>query len=150
MRLKSLLVCAAILAFSGAARADVIHQTSFGGVAIDGYDAVAYFTQSAAIEGDDAFESDWNGATWRFASAANKALFDADPEKYAPQYGGYCAYAAARNYIAGTDPEAWSVVDGKLYLNYSKGIRSSWESDVPGQIAQGDRNWPGLRAQLED
>ncbi|MEM6491973.1 MAG: YHS domain-containing (seleno)protein, partial [Pseudomonadota bacterium] len=129
------------------AAADVVNQGSRG-LAIEGYDPVAYFTQQAAVEGDDAFETEWNGATWRFASADHLATFEADPERYAPQYGGYCAYAAARDYIAQVDPEAWSVVDDKLYLNFSRGIRRSWERDIPGQIAAGDRNWPGLRARL--
>jgi len=137
----------AVLGFAGVAQADVVHQTS-GGAAIDGYDPVAYFTERHAVEGDAAFETDWNGATWRFSSAANQTAFEADPERYAPRYGGYCAYAAARNYVAGSDPDAWSIVDGALYLNYSPSIRSAWERDVAGQIAAGDRNWPGLEAGL--
>ena len=114
------------------------------GAAINGYDAVAYFTESKPVRGSDDFVSDWNGATWRFASAENKATFDADPEAYAPQYGGYCAYAVANGYTAKTDPDAWSVVDNKLYLNFNKSVRTRWLADVPGHIAAGDANWPAV------
>lgn len=112
------------------------------GAAINGYDPVAYFTDGAPVEGDPAITSTWNGAEWRFATAENKATFDADPEAYAPQYGGYCAYAVANGYTAKTDPDAWSIEDGKLYLNFSRRVRRLWLEDVPGHIAAGDANWP--------
>jgi hypothetical protein len=114
------------------------------GIAQSGHDAVAYFTESKARKGSEEFEYRWNGARWRFASAANRDAFSGSPEKYAPQYGGYCAYAVARNYTAPTDPEAWKVVDGKLYLNYDKKVRALWEKELPAAIARADRNWPGL------
>ena len=114
------------------------------GFAIDGYDPVAYFTDADAVRGDDAHTSEWNGATFRFASAANKETFDADPETYAPQYGGYCAWAVANGYTAKIDPDAWSIENGKLYLNFSKRIRRRWLKDVPGNIAKGDANWPSV------
>ena len=95
-------------------------------------------------KGDTDHSSTWNGATWRFASADNKAAFDANPDAYAPQYGGYCAYAVANGYTAKTDPDAWSIVDGKLYLNYSRRVRTRWLEDVPGNIAKGDANWPSV------
>ena len=118
-----------------------------GGIAIDGADAVAFFSLA---EDDDpvigsaehAFE--WNGATWHFASAENQALFEANPEAYAPAYGGYCAFAAARGYVASTVPEAWSVVDGRLFLNYSLRIRRRWLRMLPDAIADGDANWPAI------
>ena len=147
--IKRFIVAAiAAIGLAGVAQADAINQTTFGGVAIDGYDTVAYFTDGRPVEGVEAHESDWNGATWRFASAANKALFDADPEKYAPQYGGYCAFAASKNAIADVDPEAWAVVDDKLYLNYSLNVQEIWREDVPGNITKADANWPGLKAEL--
>jgi hypothetical protein len=88
------------------------------------------------------------GAQWRFASAANRDAFSADPGKYAPQYGGYCAWAVSQGYTAEIDPDAWRVESGKLYLNYSKSVQATWAKDVPGNIAKGDRNWPELKAKL--
>ena len=114
------------------------------GAAINGYDPVAYFTQGAPVKGDTAHVSMHDGAEWRFASADNKTKFDADPAKYAPQYGGYCAYAVSEGYTAKTDPDAWSIVDGKLYLNYSLNVRELWRQDIPGRISAADANWPGV------
>jgi YHS domain-containing protein len=113
------------------------------GLGLSGYDAVAYFTESKAVKGSSRFEQEWGGVRWRFASAANREAFAGSPEKYAPQYGGYCAYAVSRNYTAPTDPEAWKVVDGKLYLNYDKTVRDLWEKELPEAIRAADRNWPG-------
>lgn len=122
---------------------DPVYQ-SFRGTAIDGTDPVSYFTEGRPVEGKSGITFDWNGATWRFASEANRDRFAAAPEKYAPQYGGYCAFAVAKGSTASTDPEAWSIVDGKLYLNYSKSIRSQWEQDIPGNIQAADKNWPDV------
>ncbi len=117
-----------------------------GGVAIDGTDPVAYFRDARPVAGDAAITHDWQGATWRFASAANRDAFAADPAAYAPQYGGYCAWAVAEGYTASTVPEAWRIVDGRLYLNYSRRIQRRWERDIPGHIAAADANWPGVLA----
>lgn len=114
------------------------------GLALSGYDAVAYFTESKAVKGSPQFEHQWSGARWRFASAAHRDAFAASPEQYAPQYGGYCAYAVSRNYTAPTDPEAWTVVEGKLYLNYDKTVRGLWKKELPEAIQRADRNWPGV------
>lgn len=114
------------------------------GLAIGGYDPVAYFTERKPVRGSADFTSTWNGATFRFASAENKSLFDGAPEAYAPQYGGYCAYAVSQGYTAKTDPDAWSVEGDKLYLNFSKRVRRIWLKDVPGHIAAGDKNWPDV------
>ena len=114
------------------------------GLAIRGYDPVAYFKQSKPVRGKAEHTAKWNGATWRFASAENKAAFEASPSRYAPQFGGYCAYAVSRNYTASTDPAAWRIVDGKLYLNYSKSVARTWAKDIPGNIAKANRNWPGV------
>jgi len=113
-------------------------------VAIHGYDAVAYFTQSTAIEGTQEFEHPWQGATWRFSSAENRDLFAAEPEKYAPQYGGYCAWAVSKGYTYDADPTAWQVVDGKLYLNYNARIQNKWGKAAAENIQKGDVNWPKL------
>ena len=113
-----------------------------GGIAIDGTDAVAYFTEGKPVAGSADHALDWNGSRWLFSSAENKAKFEADPEAYAPKYGGYCAFAMSRGYVAPTVPEAWSIVDGKLYLNFSLGVRDRWSKDIPGHIAAADANWP--------
>ncbi|MEQ9260728.1 MAG: YHS domain-containing (seleno)protein [Roseovarius sp.] len=130
----------AALALPALAEEPAIHARD--GAAIGGYDPVAYFTEGAPVEGSPEHSTMWNGAEWRFASAENKATFEADPEAYAPQYGGYCAYAASQGYVASTSPDAWSVHEGKLYLNYSRRVQRIWEKDKPGFIAQADTNWP--------
>lgn len=115
------------------------------GLAIRGYDPVAYFTEGKPVPGSDAFSTTWNGVTWRFASAANRDAFQADPEAYAPQYGGFCAWAvAAKGKLYSTQPSNWSIVEGKLYLNYNDDIQTKWEADIPGFIAEGDRRWPEI------
>jgi len=113
-------------------------------VAIKGYDPVAYFTDGEPVEGKSEHSYEWHGAEWHFASAEHRDMFAADPEKYAPQYGGYCAWAVAQGKTAGIDPEAWKIVDGKLYLNYNKKIQSRWEKDAETNIAAADENWPKL------
>ncbi len=136
----------ALLAPAGTALAlDPVFSTYLGG-AIRGYDPVAYHTEGKPVAGKRAHRVEWKGATWSFASAGNKALFEADPEKYAPRYGGYCAWAVSRGYTASIDPDAWSIVDGALYLNFNLGVRDQWSNDVPGNIAKGDVNWPKLLA----
>ncbi len=120
--------------------------SSWRGLAIRGADPVAYFSEGRAVIGSPAFEYTWQGATWRFSSEEHRARFAADPERHAPQYGGYCAYAVSEGYTASIDPEAWKIVGGKLYLNYSRDVQKLWEADVPGRIARGDANWPGLLA----
>lgn len=116
------------------------------GNAINGYDAVAYFTENKPVEGNDAFVHAWNGGTWKFSSADNLQAFMADPEKYAPQFGGYCAWAVSQGYTASTDPDAWHIHEGRLYLNYNKSIQRKWQRDTPGNISAGNANWPDLLA----
>jgi len=115
-------------------------------IAIKGADTVAYFTEGKLVRGSAEFTHQWKGATWQFASAKNKNLFVANPEKYAPQYGGYCAYAVSRGYTASIVPEAWTIFDNKLYLNYSKSVQAQGERDIPGNINKGDANWPAALA----
>ncbi len=114
------------------------------GLAVKGYDVVAYATDGRPVEGIQAFETTWNGARWRFATAAHRDQFLRAPETYAPQFGGYCAWAVSRNYTADADPQAWSLVEGRLYLNYSKRVQGKWSEDIPGNIAKGRANWPGV------
>ena len=121
--------------------------TEFGSkLALDGYDAVAYFNTGKPAKGSAAPAVTWNGATWHFSSAENKAAFEAKPEAYAPQYGGYCAWAVSEGYTAKGDPGIWRIVEGKLYLNYNASVQKSWEKDIPGRIAKGDKNWPAVLA----
>lgn len=112
--------------------------------AIRGYDPVAYFTVAKPIRGSDQFTTRWQGATFKFSSAANLELFEAEPAAYAPQYGGYCAYAVSKGATAGTVPDAWTVVEGKLYLNYSISVQQRWRKDIPGHIRKADQNWPAV------
>jgi len=121
-----------------------VNKTFFGGVAIDGYDPVAYFTDGRPMEGKEQFEQEWNGATWRFASKEHRDLFAADPEKYAPQYGGYCAWAVSQGSTADIDPDAWKIHDGKLYLNYDAKVQAKWLADMENLIDKADQNWPKL------
>ena len=115
------------------------------GLAIKGYDPVAYHKKGEPVKGSGQHEIEWKGAKWRFASAAHRDLFASDPEKYAPRYGGYCAWAVSQGYTASVDPvNAWNIVDGKLYLNYNVEIKEKWEKDIPGHIQQADANWPGV------
>ena len=145
------LAAAPLLAFAFLAAALVLPAQalepvySAEGAAIHGYDPVAYFTQEEAVAGKPEFTAEHDGAVWRFASAANRDAFVADPAKYAPQYGGYCAWEVSQGYTAPIDPDAWTVRDGKLYLNNSKFIRARWALDKDGNIAAADANWPGLR-----
>lgn len=129
------------------ARAEKPVNTTWTGVAIKGYDPVAYFTDKKPVKGDDDFEFEWKGATWRFANAEHRDMFQKAPESYAPQYGGYCAWAVSQGYTAGIDPDAWRIVDGKLYLNYSLDVQKKWEQDIPGHIKAADTNWPKIASQ---
>ncbi len=113
-----------------------------GEFAINGYDAVAYHKQQKPVKGNSEFTAQWNGAKWRFTNDENRSLFESDPERWAPLYGGYCAWAVANNYTAKTDPDAWSIVDDRLYLNYNRRIRKKWSKDIPGNIKRADANWP--------
>lgn len=144
---RTLLLAAAVLLLdAGPAAALEPVWSNWRGLAIAGYDPVAYFSDGKPVAGSSDFTTEWQGATWRFASAAHRDQFVAEPARYAPQYGGYCAWAVSQGYTAGIDPEAWKIVDGKLYLNYSKDVQKQWEQDVPGNIVKADASWPKLLA----
>lgn len=119
-------------------------NTSFTGLAIDGYDPVAYFTQNKPVKGTRELTFEFEGATYRFASAGHREQFAKEPAKYVPQYGAFCAWAVSRGYTADTDPLAWRIVDGKLYLNYNTSVQKKWEEDIAGNISKADTNWPSL------
>ncbi len=128
------------------ARSPEVFTDLVPGVAIGGYDPVAYFKDGGPREGSEGITLEHAGATWRFASKANRSAFEANPERYAPRYGGYCAWAVSQGYLAKGDPMAWSVVNGRLYLNYDKRVRRTWERDIPGHVRRGDVNWPVVLA----
>jgi YHS domain-containing protein len=115
-----------------------------GDTAIAGHDPVAYFTLGKAVKGQDGLVAEWKGAKWKFASAEHLKLFTAEPEKYAPQYGGYCAYGVAQGYLVKIDPEQFTLRDGKLYLNYDAKVQAQWLKDVPGYIRTADERFPAL------
>jgi YHS domain-containing protein len=114
------------------------------GVALQGYDPVAFFTDNHPVKGDPKFVLKHAGAIYYFASKEHKDLFKANPEKYEPQFGGYCAYGVSRNKLVEIDVDAFQIVDGKLLLQYSKGIRDDFNKDTQGNLAKADANWPGL------
>ncbi|MEM9682103.1 MAG: YHS domain-containing (seleno)protein [Pseudomonadota bacterium] len=114
------------------------------GQAIRGVDTVAYFAGNGPVNGKSDFSHSWQGAQWLFASAENRDKFAADPERYAPKYGGYCAYAVAKGALKSIEPEAWTLIDDKLYLNFSLGVRERWLKDTAGYIAEANANWPGI------
>lgn len=136
----------AIAAFAPRAMAATPEIYAEDGIAIDGTDAVAYFTEGAPVPGDAAITFDYMGATWRFSSEENRDMFAADPVAFAPQYGGYCAFAVSKGATAPTAPDAWTIVDDKLYLNFSVSVRERWRQDIPGNVALADANWPGVLA----
>ncbi|HEY5825627.1 MAG TPA: YHS domain-containing (seleno)protein [Cyclobacteriaceae bacterium] len=131
----------------------VVHAQSelflVNGEAIRGYDAVSYFKDGKAVKGKKEFSISWNGANWLFASKENKDAFVASPEKYAPQFGGYCAYGTADGHKAPTQPDAWSIVDNKLYLNYNKEVQVIWKKDQKEMIEKANKNWPEVKKQKD-
>lgn len=138
--LSAALVSGAVL--QGAAAKEPVYTSTFSNLALSGYDPVGYFSEGKPVEGKSGFQLEWQGAIWRFSSQENLEAFRNDPAAYAPQYGGYCAWAVSQGYTASADPTAWRIVDGKLYLNYSAGIQERWEKDIAGHIKNADANWP--------
>lgn len=143
-RLSVIAVALAALLPAAALAKDPIYTAYFSNVAVGGYDVTAYFTDGKPVKGSKAFSAEYMGANWHFASAANRDKFTADPVQYAPQYGGYCAWAVAQGDTASGDPQLWTLVDGKLYLNYNKKINNQWRADKENLIIAGDKNWPGV------
>lgn len=140
----SAIAAASLSMFSGSAFAakSQVFTGLVKGVAVAGYDPVAYFTQGMPVKGSADYTIMHEGAEWRFSSADNKAMFEANPVKYAPQFGGYCAYAVSQGYTAKGEPDVWKIVDNRLYLNFNRGVQRRWEKDIPGHIVQGNGNWP--------
>lgn len=132
----------AALTIATAARAEDPIFYANQGAAIGGYDVVSYFSGGAPVPGSPKIAVKWKGAVWHFSNHDNREAFEANPRAYAPQFGGYCAYAVARGYTIGTDPMAWNIVDGKLYLIHSQSIERKWQQDVAGNIAMAEQHWP--------
>jgi YHS domain-containing protein len=148
LTIASLIVATAVLAalpvwaVAGSPATPVAPVNTTDGLALKGYDPFAYFTDEHPTKGEDQYSFQWKGVTYRFASAENLQRFKADPERYLPQYGGYCAYAMSLDRIADIDPYRWAIVGGKLYLNNGFIAQDLWSLDKSGNIASADRNWP--------
>jgi YHS domain-containing protein len=143
--MKTLLsITTALLTLASAAFAKDLVNVNWSGVAIKGYDPVAYFTDGKPVKGDAQFQSTYQGAIYEFASAAHRAAFDKAPAKYAPQFGGFCAYAVSQGHTASISPEAFQIVDGRLLLQYDLGVRDKFNQDTAANLKKADANWPGL------
>ena len=140
----SLLIASSLIFFQNAAAVDPTFTALFSSQAIRGYDTVAYFTEGKPVKGDEKFITEYNQAEWLFSSKENLELFLNNPEKYLPQYGGYCAYAVSQNTTASIKPELFTIHKGKLYLNYSESINRKWLADKQAYILAADQNWPIL------
>ena len=142
--LVAVLGLATVASLGGQNRAGVVNATR--GVALGGYDVVAYFEDGKAVKGSTTFAHSWQGATWLFATEARRSAFAAAPERFAPQFGGFCAYGVSRGYAVDIDPNAWAIQGGKLYLNYSQAVQRSWNQDRAGYIAKAQAQWPAVAA----
>lgn len=142
--IQMVFVVTALLMAQSALAVDPISTSFFSNKAIKGYDTVAYFTENKAVKGSDEFTTEYLGADWYFSKQGNLDLFIANPEKYAPQYGGYCAWAVSQNDTAPIQPDLFTIVDGKLYLNFNEKINNRWSGNREALIKQADVNWPNL------
>jgi hypothetical protein len=115
------------------------------GLALRGYDPVSYFADSKPVMGDFTITADYNGATYRFSSAEHKTMFEENPAKYVPQYGGFCAFGTAQGYKVDGDPNVWKIVGSKLYLNLAPAVADRWVADIPGNIKSADKNWSSIK-----
>lgn len=140
--LRSILATALLAA--AALAADLINKDHDSGLAIEGYDPVAFFTQGAPVKGDPARQARYQEAVYQFATAENQAAFERDPAKYAPQFGGYCAYGVAKGKLVSVDIDTWVIVDGKLYLNYNQRVARLFAKDTAALITEAEKQWPAL------
>ena len=134
---------AATLASGARAQPTPLYYTD-NGAAIGGYDVVSYFAENAPLLGLPGISVMWKGAVWRFASQQNRDRFESNPRAFAPQFGGYCAYAVSRGYLTSTDPNAWQIVDSRLYLTHSLEVERMWREDMAENIHQAEVNWPDV------
>ncbi len=142
--IRTIVVVAALMVTPTVHAADPVYTGWFSDVAADGYDVVAYFTRGEAVEGSDEYTHEWRGAEWHFVNEDHLERFRADPEKYAPAYGGYCAYAVAEGTAEAGDPRAWTIHEGRLFFNYDDGVQARWDKDREAYIAAADRKWPDM------
>ena len=140
---KFLVLCFAVCLFACQPKPGEVYITREG--AIGGYDPVAYFKENKPVKGETKFAAEWKNATWLFSSEENLNDFKSDPEKYSPQYGGYCAYGTAEGHKAPTQPDAWTIVDGKLYFNYNTDVKKMWMKDQAKLILKADSNWSSVK-----
>ena len=143
LKLKFVVILLTLFTTQAYAKSE-IYTSAFSNIAVGGYDTVAYFTQNGPVKGSEEFSTSWKGAEWHFSSAENLEKFKANPNQYAPQYGGYCAYAVANGGTAKGDPQFWKIVDGKLYLNFNKKIQGKWLQNTSQFITDADANWPDV------
>lgn len=138
------LAAAALDAAPAAAQKAPVYATK--GIAVSGYDPVAYFTEQKPVPGKPEIAAEHQGAKYYFSTEANRDAFKKEPAKFAPQYGGYCAWAVSQGYTASADPKAWTIVGGRLFLNYNQSVKKDWEKNIPGNVAKADANWPKVLA----
>lgn len=143
--MKRLFSFTLLIAFAALTHAQAPAYCSQNGVAIKGYDVVAYFKDSAAVAGNKQFSYTWQNTEWYFKNQANLDAFKAAPEKYAPQFGGYCAYGVSQDHKSPTDPVAFTILNNKLYLNYNPKVKTLWMKDTNGNIEKAEANWPALK-----
>lgn len=141
---KLLVLLVLFAALSGFAVGKQLNNVDRNEVAIQGYDPVAFFTDNHPVKGNSQFQSVYQGAKYYFASAEHKAAFDREPAKYAPQFGGYCAYGASQGHPAPVKIEAWQIVNGRLLMQYDLGIKDKFNKDQQGNLHKADQNWPGI------
>jgi YHS domain-containing protein len=142
--IKIMLLSLVAMLLSVSLFAQTTSYTNADGIAIKGYDPVAYFTEQKAVEGKKDFFYDWSGVKWLFSTQAHLDTFKMKPQKFVPQYGGFCAYGTSENHLSPTDPNAWTIVEGKLYLNYNKEVKRLWSKDIPERIKKADAYFPAL------
>lgn len=141
-RLLLLIASALLFATSALASEPPVYTGLLSNTGAGGYDTVSYFETGTPTKGSSDYTTQYQGATWRFANAENLARFEDNPERYAPAYGGYCAWAVSQGYLAKGDPQHWSIRDGRLYLNYNRSVHDQWLEDPDGFIRKADTNWP--------
>ncbi len=143
--IKTTFATSALLASSLGFAANIAVNANGNDLALKGYDTVSYFTKSAPTKGSDKYTAAYNGAIYQFSSAENRNLFQSEPSKYAPQYGGYCAFGVTMNRKFDTDPTAWHIRGEKLYLNLNKDVQKKWATDIPGYIETAQGKWGGIK-----
>ena len=140
--LLAIVIASGLFASCNAKKSETVYSSEKG--AINGYDPVSYFTEGKPVRGNNEYTYNWNNAVWHFSTKQNQQDFMSNPEKYAPQYGGYCAFGCSEGHKAPTDPDAWTIVDNKLYLNYDTSVKALWKKDIPGHIQKANSNWPKI------